>query len=686
MGFRFHRNRPLQGWPRKDYTPPSRGRKAGSVLLPRRAGPATDLTTPMTTVPRIRILPDLLVNRIAAGEVVERPASVVKELVENSLDAGATRIALAMEEGGRRLIRVTDDGAGMTPAELRLAVLPHATSKLPADDDLYRITTLGFRGEALASISAVADLRIRSRTPDAGEGHEIHVVGEQLETSQAAGCPPGTIVEVRDLFFNVPARRKFLRAASTETGHINEQMTRLALAHPAVGFEVTNHARVTVNAPPGSDRRRRIARFFGDELAEALLHVERSERGLRLEAYLAPPAQSRATPQWQYAFVNHRFVRDRFLQHAVREGFRGLMEPNRHAVVFLFLEIDPSQVDVNVHPTKIEVRWADSSLVHSQVLSALRETLQRADLTPRLRPPVAQPSIDPAEQERIRREFAEVFTRTAPSAGPPAALPPERPETWPASAAGDAPPPAPLPPSSSGATAPPGIPLDAETIWRSLYSSPAQPSIGGPPEDSGQRPGRGEFDARPVSRAIQLHNLYLVAETEDGIIIIDQHALHERIMYEQLRERITRGPLESQRLLLPETIRVTPRQADLLDEHADLLHRLGLDLSPFAGDAVAIHALPTILKDADAAPFVRDLLDQLEQQPEGAGPEKAIHPILDMMACKAAVKAGDPLSPEEIEALMRQRHLVDKSSNCPHGRPTTLRLTKADLDRQFKRT
>lgn len=641
----------------------------------------------MTTVQHIRILPDLLVNRIAAGEVVERPASVVKELVENSLDARASRIALAIEEGGRRLIRVTDDGAGMSPEDLRLAVLPHATSKLPADDALYRITTLGFRGEALASISAVSDLRIRSRTPDAGEGHEIHVVGEQLETSQAAGCPPGTTVEVRDLFFNVPARRKFLRAASTETGHINEQMTRLALAHPAVGFEVTNQTRVTVNAPPCTGRVERIARFFGVELAEALLRVEREERGLRLEAYLAPPAQSRATPQWQYAFVNNRFVRDRFLQHAVREAFRGLMEPNRHAVVFLFLEIDPSAVDVNVHPTKIEVRWADSSLVHSQVLSALRETLQRADLTPRFRAAAERPTIDPAEQERIRREFAEVFARAAPSAAPPTASPPAGLESWPAPAATDAARSTQLQQPSPGApAATPALPLDAETIWRSLYSSPAATPIGGSPQDAPHHSGGSGLDPRPASRAIQLHNLYLVAETEDGIIIIDQHALHERIMYEQLRERITRGPLESQRLLLPETLRVTPRQANLLEEHADLLHQLGLDLSPFGHDAVAVHALPTILKDADAARFVRDLLDQLEQQPHSAAPESVIHRILDMMACKAAVKAGDPLSSEEIDALMRQRHLVDKASSCPHGRPTTLRLTKADLDRQFNRT
>ena len=393
--------------------------------------------------------------------------------------------------------------------------------------------------------------------------------------------------------------------------------------------------------------------------------------------------------------MNGRYVRDRFIQHAIKEAYRGLMEPNRHGVVFLFLTVDPRNVDVNVHPTKIEVRWANSSLIHSQVLSALRETFQRCDLTPALRTDKAREFVSEEEQNRIRRETADALKAMAPiqpatgSVG--GSFSPDRP-------AGD----------YADRHTPNRIQgLDA---WKELYSRPTtEPS--GPIKDANDAlaptqvadaPSTAEnyapdADPQPLpNRAVQMHNLYLVAETDDGIVIIDQHALHERIMYEQLRARFTEGPLESQRLLLPETIRVTPRQGSLLEDNADLLTRLGLEVSAFGTDSVAVHAFPTLLKDTDVVSFMHDLLDQLGEQPEAghgrelpagaATPEVVIHKILDMMACKAAIKAGDPLTPQEIDALMQQRHLIDKSSNCPHGRPTTLRLTKADLNRQFKRT
>ncbi|MGB2987829.1 MAG: DNA mismatch repair endonuclease MutL [Phycisphaerae bacterium] len=633
----------------------------------------------MSTDCRIRILPDLLVSKIAAGEVVERPASVVKELLENAIDAGAGRIAVTIEDGGKQLIRVTDDGSGMSPEELRLAATPHATSKIGTEDDLYSIATMGFRGEALASISSVSKVRIASRRPDAIEGHEVRVAGEHFESSKAAGCPVGTTVEVRDLFFNVPARRKFLRTPSTEVGHINEQLARVALAVPQVAFELTNNRRVTQNLPACDTRVERIAKFYGPELASALLRIERNERGVVLEAYVAPPAQSRATTQWQYTFVNGRYIRDRYIQHAVKEAYRGLMEPNRHGVVFLFLAIDPCDVDVNVHPTKIEVRWADANLIHSQVLSAMRETFQRCDLTPALRTDHARQPIDEGEQNRIRREMASVLRATTP--------------IQPAARGG---------PGGSGytgsgeVTRPPdrGAPtpaMDPAEMWRSLYGppqSPTEPQVSAPDDGSEpQAPARGipgAVGAQP--HAIQMHNLYLVAETEDGIVIVDQHALHERVIYEQLRQRITTGPLQAQRLLLPETLNVTSQQAALLETNAALLEQLGIEVAPFGADAVAIHAFPALLKDTDVVSFMRDLLDQLAQRAGETGTEVVIHNILDMMACKAAVKAGDPLTQDEIDALFQQRHLIEKSSSCPHGRPTMLRLTKADLDRQFKRT
>lgn len=645
----------------------------------------------MSTDCRIRVLPDLLVNKIAAGEVVERPASVVKELVENSIDGGATRIAVTIEDGGRQLIRVTDDGSGMSQEELRLSVQAHATSKITVEDDLYSIRTMGFRGEALASIAAVSKLRIASRLAGAIEGHEVRVVGDRFETAQAVGNPEGTTVEVRDLFFNVPARRKFLRTPSTEVGHINEQFARAALAYPEIGFELTVNRRVAQNLPQSQTRLERISKFYGPELAAALMTIAREERGVRLEAYTAPPVQSRATAQWQYVYVNGRYVRDRFIQHAIKEAYRGLMEPNRYGVVFLFITLDPRDVDVNVHPTKIEVRWADSNLVHSQVLSALRETFQRCDLTPRLRTERTPPPLSEAEQDRVRRELAEVLKATTPIDPSRGAFP----------TASQAPV---CHGSVSRASAPPsGIDLpDHERVWRSLYAQPEQTSeshdtppasltafrgistdgaLSEPPAQAG-----GPTAGPLRSRAVQMHNLYLVAETDEGIVIVDQHALHERVMYEQLRARIAIGSLESQRLLLPETLRVTPDQAALIEAHSNLFERLGIEITPFGRDAVAVHAFPALLKDTDVPSFLRDLLDRLAQQPAGSTTEVVIHKVLDMMACKAAVKAGDALTEAEIEALMRQRHLIEKPGSCPHGRPTMLRLTKADLNRQFKRT
>ena len=644
----------------------------------------------MSTDCRIRVLSDLLVNKIAAGEVVERPASVVKEVVENSIDGGATRIAVTIEDGGRQLIRVTDDGSGMSQEELSLSVQAHATSKVTVEDDLYSIRTMGFRGEALASIAAVSKLRIVSRLAGAIEGHEVRVVGDQFESSQAVGCPEGTTVEVRDLFFNVPARRKFLRTPSTEVGHINEQFARAALAYPEIGFELTVNRRVAQNLPQCETRLERIGKFYGPELAAALMPIAREERGVRLEAYAAPPVQSRATAQWQYVYVNGRYVRDRFIQHAIKEAYRGLMEPNRHGVVFLFISLDPRDVDVNVHPTKIEVRWADSNLIHSQVLSALRETFQRCDLTPRLRTQQPPPPLSEAEQDRVRRELAEVLKSTAPidssrSAFPtPAADAPQPKQSRDRQGAVD---------HGEHRDHPPTDPawVDHERVWRSLYGQPEPISED---REAAQTPSHSPADvtygaagAAPTRpRAVQMHNLYLVAETDEGIVIVDQHALHERVMYEQLRARIAVGALESQRLLLPETLRVTPDQAALIEAHANLFERLGIEITPFGRDAIAVHAFPALLKDTDVPSFLRDLLDRLAQQPAGSSTEVVIHKVLDMMACKAAVKAGDALTESEIEALMDKRHLIDKPGSCPHGRPTMLRLTKADLNRQFKRT
>ncbi|MFQ5496046.1 MAG: DNA mismatch repair endonuclease MutL, partial [Phycisphaerae bacterium] len=575
-------------------------------------------------------------------------------------DAGATRIAVTIEEGGKRLIGVTDNGGGMSAAELALAVRPHATSKVTVEEDLYRIATMGFRGEALASISSVARLRIVSRRAGADAGHEIRVAAERVESCGAAAAPVGTTVEVRDLFFNVPARRKFLRAPPTEVGRITEQITRVALSHPAIAFESTHNGRRGQHFPACATCRQRVEKIHGPELAAALMAVTRDEQGVRLEAYAAPPAQSRATTNWQYTFVNGRYIRDRFIQHAIREAYRGLTEPNRHGVVFLFLTLDPTRVDVNVHPTKIEVRWAEPNLIHSQVLSALRETFQQADLTPALRMRQPRPPVDPAEQDRVRNETAAMFKAATPirpgSAGNTSfdasldtfSRPSHRSGDRPSFPCGQSTPgdgdaersrKQAMDPVRDGSGRPDPAPGprraawpadDPVAPWRVLYATPddaARPpgsATTAPPPDDQQRAEAGSdqaiSDHPPRPRAIQMHNLYLVAETDDGIVIVDQHALHERVLYEQFRQRITAGPLESQRLLLPATLSVSDSQAAALKTHAAALATLGIEVTPFGTDTVAVQSFPALLKNTDPAAFVRDLLDRLATQPAASQP------------------------------------------------------------------
>lgn len=653
-------------------------------------------------LPAIRQLDPTLVNQIAAGEVIERPASVVKELLENAIDAGATRIDVAIEEGGVQLIRVTDNGSGIGREDLALAVAPHATSKIRSTEDLFNIRTLGFRGEALASIASISRFRIVSRPAGQDEAYEYVGRGERGaseagESSDAplirsSAGPVGTTVEVRNLFYNVPARRKFLRQAATEMGHVTEQIARLALAHPAIAFSVSHNGRSARSLPSVSDRRSRIGDFYGPELASCLIPVQRSERDLEIEALFAPPAQSRASSKWQYVFLNGRFITDRRIAYAVREAFRGLMEHDRHAVVFLFLRADPRQFDVNVHPTKLEVRWRDAGLVQSQVLAVLREALLARDLTPAYSlnratvDAVGPRDAGSSEQQRsVRQAVADYLRSIDPTqaridfAPPPSyALRNVRPS---------------LAPTFATPTPPPPADQVAPTDLVNLPRDPRLPPGGGPPDRDAPHSADGSaaapsapaaFDA-PAGSIIQVHNAYLVAQTDEGIVIIDQHALHERILYEKFRQRLLTGPLESQRLLIPPVVPVSAAQAEAAERQGELLQSLGIELDRFGPASLAIQSFPILLSNLDPAAFVRDLLDKLADCGEATA-ETLIHAALDMMACKAAIKAGDALTQEEMVALLSQRDLTERSSNCPHGRPTTLQLTTRDLERQFKRT
>jgi len=616
----------------------------------------------------IRVLPTHVVNQIAAGEVVERPASVVKELVENALDAGARRVRVDLEAGGIDLVRVVDDGGGMGPEDLLLAVAPHATSKIESVEDLERVATMGFRGEALASIASVSRLAITSRRREDEEGRRMEVDGGvQGEVKPAAGAV-GTTIEVRTLFFNTPARRKFLRTANTERTRCLDLMRQIALSRPDVGFALREGARSMLDVPAEQSPKARALAVLGQELGSELVEAHADEmqdsRGVALWGLVGLPSIARGSMKFQHVFVNGRGIKDRTIQHALTEAYRGLIEPGRYPTAVLMLEMDPGAVDVNVHPTKAEVRFRDTSLIHSVVLRSVREALQRADLTPAMRQGGSGGrGGDAGSVDR----FVEYFRRDLPAAA--------------------------------------GGRLSYEAIRAALADGgedeanadagppEAEGDLAEAPDEAGAQNGPGPYarplsSPRPASRVLQVHKSYLVTEDEQGVLIIDQHALHERVMFEALRERVASGPLESQRLLAPTVVPATESQIDGLDTLAPLFERLGVEAQPMGPREVAVHAFPSFLfeRGVQPGPFISDLLERAETEEFAPDDEEALREVLDMMACKAAVKAGDRLSDEDLSRLLELRDEVERSSNCPHGRPTSVRLTIKHLERLFGRS
>ncbi|MCC6285118.1 MAG: DNA mismatch repair endonuclease MutL [Phycisphaerales bacterium] len=620
----------------------------------------------------IRKLPPLVVNQIAAGEVIERPASVVKELVENALDAGATRVLVEIEQGGVELVRVTDDGAGIAAEELPLALAPHATSKIGDVSDLDRVATMGFRGEALASITSVARVRIRSRKRGQGEAAQVEAEGDAVGPVQPAAGPTGTSVTVRNLFFNTPARRKFLRSLATEQGHCLDWLRDLALAWPAVGFRVTADGREVLDVPPGQGPRERALGVLGPELAPQLLEVHLDgfddARGLALWGLAGRPEIARGSNKHQHVFVNGRTVRDRTIQHALKEAYRGLIEPGRHPTAVLMLSMGPEGVDVNVHPAKLEVRFRDQSMVHSGVLRAVREALRSADLTPEIataRGRVAEfgagESLLPRGPEAPpERRFADYFTR------PPAPAPGR------------------LSFSTLRETLDAGSAMGDERGDARAEDTPARgaAAVGSP----GFAPGADSFIV-PTARSLQVHNAYVVTQDEQGIVIVDQHALHERAMFEFLLARVTGAPLERQHLLAPAIIDVEPGQGALLDALRPLLGRIGVEAEMLGPRSIGVRSFPSFLfeRNVDPVEFMSDLFDKAASDRFAPDSEEALRDVLDMMACKAAVRAGDRLKGAELEALLELREDVERSSNCPHGRPTSIRLSLKELERRFGR-
>src|SRR3990172_911531 len=567
---------------------------------------------------RIRLMPDALANQIAAGEVVERPASVVKELVENSLDAGSRSIAIAIEGSGKDRIRVADDGIGMSAEDARLALSRHATSKLFDASDLTNISSLGFRGEALPSIASVSRFTLRTREHEADAGHEVAIEGGQLVREAPVGVPPGTIVEVERLFFNVPARRKFLRADVTEASHIAASGASLAAAYPDVGFQLEHGKRSVLEAPSVGTRRERLYQLEKSWVESAVV-LEEEIGGLSIEAWLAPPPEARGAASRLHLFVHGRPVKDRILHHAVMEAYRQVSSRSGTPLVYLFLELAPDKVDVNVHPAKAEVRFIDQQFVHKAAFSAIRNALQGQRLTPEVL--LVREAYEPKAEE----------------------------------------------PSMPGST-------DGAALAEALFSSPA-------PEVT---PPLSELAFEPPMPLGQLRASYIIAADGDGVWLIDQHAAHERILYEDLVERGV-SQMGQQLLLTPIPLELTAPERVTLEEELSDLASFGYDIEPFGQGDFLLRAVPASLSGFDPIRLVRSALSERERDCRSSTVREAGSRIAARIACHAAIKVNFELAPEKMRYLVRELWRARQPTVCPHGRPTTLRIGREQIERGFGR-
>jgi len=596
-------------------------------------------------VPRIHVLPPGLVNQIAAGEVVERPASVVKELAENALDAGARSIQIDAEGGGLSLVRVADDGCGMDRADAELSLTRHATSKLRDAEGLAAIATMGFRGEALPAIASVARLRLDTCAGDGAEGTRLVVEGGAVLECGPVARARGTTVEVRDLFFNTPARRKFMRAQGTESGHVTEAVVRLLLAHPEVGFTLRSGGRVALASPPDAPLAERVGATLGREAATRLVELQGLRGEVAVRALLTSPDHSAATGRGLYLFVNGRFVRDRACTHAVLRAYAETLPAGRWPAGVLFVSLPLDRVDVNVHPQKLEVRFAEARAVHDAIFHAVAEGLRTAPWLRHRPAPVPEGATVevPLAAEPVEGEVAELLER-ARAAG----------ATWSA-----APPPA---PSAAFRFAAPGAP---------------------PAPGMEAAPGGYFASLRYLG---QHARTYLLCEAPGGgLVVIDQHASHERVLFHRLREAWRSRRIAVQPLLLPQVVELPPAAARALEGGCGELARLGIEVEPFGGDAYAVKGLPAALAGVDAASLLGDLAQQLEQMEQGSAADEAWHDLLATMACHSAVRANQELSPVEVRALLDQLDGIDFKARCPHGRPVVFELSLADLERRVGR-
>jgi DNA mismatch repair protein MutL len=589
-------------------------------------------------MPKIQRLPADLANQIAAGEVVERPASVIKELVENSIDAGARRLTIAVELGGKKLIRVDDDGEGMEPEDARLAIERHATSKIRRADDLAAIATLGFRGEALPAIASVSHFVLRTRARGMNAGTEIKVNGGAVASVTEAGMPEGTSIEVADLFYNLPARRKFLKSDGAESAQVSRVVTQLALCYPEIGFTLTSAGRKVLQCPPVTSLRERLYQLYGDR--SDLIEVRRDGGDVKLLGYIAALAEQGPTRGPQNLFVNRRIVKDRTVAHAVIDAYSQASIKERSPEMHLFIEMPHDAVDVNVHPTKAEVRFRDQSYIHELVRRTLGDALGRG-AAPELQleaPPglTPQPSTLP-----LPHAYTSVFPSrwsTAPTGGSA------------------------LAPTSDSPVAPTDVSGLAPTS-----DSPFAPTI------------------RPMMALGQFRDTFIIAVDEEGIAIIDQHVAHERVLFERITERLMSGRLESQRLLEPMILELPPATRHALTSHSAELERLGFEIEEFGGDTVRVSAFPALLRREECPNALRALAEDVETTGNTATVDEAIKKIAATMACHAAVKANDPLTPEKMAHILDELRRTSYSTICPHGRPVMLRLSRREVEKNFQR-
>lgn len=669
---------------------------------------------------KIRVLPDQLANQIAAGEVVERPASIVKEFIENSIDAGAARIVVEIESGGRRLIRVSDDGEGMTRDDAILAFERHATSKLKSAADLEAITTLGFRGEALASIAAVSKVKLRTQTEQDVVGTEVEIGGGKMFAVRDTAFTRGTEVEVRDLFFNVPARRKFLKSEATESFHIANLVTHYALANPRLAFTLRNNGRESITTTPVNSLRERAYQLFGGEFVNALVEVRGELNDLRVTGFVSSPSVVRTNRDSQYFFVNGRYVRDRLIGRAMSEAYRAMIPSGVFPSAMLFVELPPHDVDVNVHPAKTEVRFVRSALVHDTVRDAVRASLgvAKAAATPMtpLTPheaasfSIPMPPPEPTKREQFTQDDAGRLTRKVmlaalsaphgedveigrePLVGPASAGAPDDQER---SAEAGPPTSRPAPSEQQRIHLAPELPDASAADDAPPMSIPARygTRIGcvgtrGPEDKNSPLKVATDLSLRAeeINPLGQLHNSFIIAVDRNGFLLIDQHVAHERILFEQHWRALNRKRVEVQRLLLPETLDLSPAQAAAFDQLLPELEENGFEIGRLSGRTIAIKSVPAALAPAAARSLLVSLLDAIEPERRGLTMDELRAEIAAGLACRAAIKINMPLAPEKMRWLIDELLKADNPATCPHGRPVILRITAREIERAFQRS